>query len=284
VRNLYKLLAIRLIINLSDSLFYVVTIWWAANDLHSAAMSGVLVALFSVPDMLQVFMGPLVDRYQARHILMFASVIQLVDLTVLLLVLRLNNPILVAVLAFISAMASALTYPIEDVLIPQVAPPQKMIFANSLFSVSYSVMDSIFNAVSGFLLAFFSIFALYKVDLLLYMVAVIPILLFRYTNRTESNDSKFDVKSYFTQLKTGGEYLLTRKILMEMSIPLIFLNFFNSFTAVAYRITAERSSTPAWCLESFRPQPVWVESSDRPRSTFLQGKLLQGKSLHRFSF
>lgn len=233
LKNLFKILVVRLLINLADSLFSIVTIWRVADVFNSSVSSGILMALFTIPEVLQVFIGPVVDRYNPKKILIFASTCQLIILIILLLTWNIQSFALIGTLTFFSATASSITYPIEDVLIPQIVSSDKLVLANSLFSVSYQTMNTMFNAVSGFLSSVFTFLVLYNLDLILFAIVFIPLSLFKFVQKMESTDEKFNGKAYVHDLQEGYRFISKNSLLLEMAIPLIFINFFNSVNAVA---------------------------------------------------
>lgn len=56
MKNLKLLLVIRLIINLADSLFYIVSLWSVSTYYESELLTGVVVTLITLPDMLLIFL------------------------------------------------------------------------------------------------------------------------------------------------------------------------------------------------------------------------------------
>ncbi|HGS0910749.1 TPA: MFS transporter, partial [Streptococcus pneumoniae] len=133
MKNLIKLLIIRLIVNLADSVFYIVALWHVSNNYSSSMFLGIFIAVNYLPDLLLIFFGPVIDRVNPQKILIISILVQLaVAVIFLLLLLNQISFWVIMSLVFISVMASSISYVIEDVLIPQVVEYDKIVFANSL--------------------------------------------------------------------------------------------------------------------------------------------------------
>lgn len=238
----YKLLGVRLLINLADSLFYITTLWYVADNFSSSLATGVIVALFTVPEILQIFIGPLVDRFTSKRLLLAAVVMQFGFLGLLFVTWRLKSLAIMGTIVLFSSLASAVTYPLEDVMIPQIVPQQRIVFANSLFSISSSALDTLFNAISGFLLSMFSYITLYHYDFALYGLVLIPLFMLKASRKKTdhaahlTNDQgvePFTIKQYMKDMKEGITFMRQSPLLINLSLPLIVINFFNSINAVA---------------------------------------------------
>lgn len=125
MKNLKLLLVIRLIINLADSLFYIVSLWSVSTYYESELLTGVVVTLITLPDMLLIFFGPIIDRTSPRKIIWVSSIVQIITLTIIVLTFTEISPVIFMILVFISASASSITYLIEEVMIPQIIEKKK---------------------------------------------------------------------------------------------------------------------------------------------------------------
>ncbi|WP_461226610.1 MFS transporter [Lacticaseibacillus suihuaensis] len=242
MKNLYQLLAVRLLINLADSLFYVVTLW-NVTQAADTLTTGALVALFALPDVLAVFIGPLIDRFEPRRLLVVASGLQLVIQLVRLATLTPFNLPLTYALALSSTLASSLTYPLEDVLIPRLAPANRLVFANSLFAVAYKTVDTAFNAVSGLLLSALSFFALYAADLGVFALVFVPLLAFRF-HRGPVTAVPLSAKAYRTELAAGWRYLIGSPLLRALTWPLVAMNAATALASVAMPYFSQEFARP----------------------------------------
>ncbi|HGR8988063.1 TPA: MFS transporter, partial [Streptococcus pneumoniae] len=77
MKNLIKLLIIRLIVNLADSVFYIVALWHVSNNYSSSMFLGIFIAVNYLPDLLLIFFGPVIDRVNPQKILIISILVQL---------------------------------------------------------------------------------------------------------------------------------------------------------------------------------------------------------------
>ncbi|MGN1397063.1 MAG: MFS transporter, partial [Streptococcus gallolyticus] len=144
----FRLLFIRLVMNLADSVFYITVLWYVNNHYSSSFFLGIFMALIALPDLLLIFWGPLIDRINPKKVLLMSIIVQMFSIMLLLILKNDLNFLLLSVLVFISIMASSVSYVIEDVLIPQIVDYNKIVLASSVFSLSYKALDAIFNALT----------------------------------------------------------------------------------------------------------------------------------------
>ncbi|WP_233340838.1 hypothetical protein [Streptococcus sp. 121] len=55
MRNLLKLLVIRLVVNLADSIFYIAALWHINERYASSFLLGIFIAINYLPDLLLIF-------------------------------------------------------------------------------------------------------------------------------------------------------------------------------------------------------------------------------------
>lgn len=236
MKNLLKLLLIRLVVNLADSIFYVVTLWYINDNYSSSFLLGIFVAINYLPDIFLVFLGPIIDRSNPRKVL-FISILTQLTSVILFLAFRNTVPFSwMMLLVFTSVLASSISYVIEDVLIPQIVEYNQIIFANSLFSISYKVLDSLFNALSSVLQAMLGLILLLKVNIGIFVIALVLILFFDFNSKGNLSSSKFNIKIYKNEMIEGAKYIIHNDLLLRSAQLLLLINFFNSFQTVVVPI------------------------------------------------
>lgn len=239
MKNLIKLLIIRLIVNLADSVFYIVALWHVSNNYSSSMFLGIFIAVNYLPDLLLIFFGPVIDRVNPQKILIISILVQLAVAVIFLLLLNQISFWVIMSLVFISVMASSISYVIEDVLIPQVVEYDKIVFANSLFSISYKVLDSIFNSFASFLQVAVGFILLVKIDIGIFLLALFILLLLKFRT-SNANIENFSFKYYKREVLQGTKFILNNKLLFKTSISLTLINFFYSFQTVVVPIFSIR--------------------------------------------
>lgn len=142
---------------------------------------------------------------------------------------------------------SSITYGIEDVMIPKLVKKEKIVFVNSLFSISYKVMDFIFNAAVGLLLVHFTTNTLYKIDTFIFLLVFLPLIKLKAPLNKESRENS----NYFSELKEGISFATKGKYILPLTLPLIFLNFSVAMTMVAYPYYIRQFDNPELLLALF---------------------------------
>lgn len=234
--DLFRLLIVRLLINLADSIFFITTLWYINDHFTGNIYLGIFMAILYIPDLLLIFFGPLVDRMHPKKTLIMSVIIQLLSV-VSLLVFRdhLSFPFLLLI-AFFAFMASSVSYIIEDVLIPQLVDYNQIVFANTLFSVSYKALDSLFNAVSSILKAVLGFMLLLRLDMGIFGFALILLFILRFKFKRDMDNAPFNWGQYQHEVKDGTKFIKNNAILLSTTWALIFVNFFTAIYNVGMPI------------------------------------------------
>ncbi|MGV3467374.1 MAG: MFS transporter [Heyndrickxia sp.] len=227
------LLGTRLLTNIADSLFYIISMWYIASHFNSPFFSGLAVFCFTFPELLIFLIGPIIDRTNPKKLLIISNVFQIICLSFLILLYFTNmlNIGFLLIVIFISVFLSSITYPIEETMIPQIVKNDNLVLANSIFSIFYKVLDSLFNGLAGLLIASFSVIYLYKVNVLLFILPIICVYFVRFSFQRDYSYS-YSLSQYKDELKDGYRYL-SSTIMKKMLYPLVFINLFGAVNAVA---------------------------------------------------
>ena len=232
----FRLLFIRLVMNLADSIFYITVLWYVNDHYSSSFFLGIFMALIALPDLLLIFWGPLIDRINPKKVLLLSIVIQMFSIMMVLILKNQLNFFVLLILVFLSVMASSVSYIIEDILIPQIVDYNKIVLANSIFSLSYKALDAIFNALTSFLQTIFGMFVLFKLNLGIFAAALLLVCFFKWNWQTEKTLPSFDFKTYKTELKEGMYFIKKSPLLASTTIVLFIINFFYAIQLVALPI------------------------------------------------
>ncbi|WP_313693657.1 MFS transporter [Halorarum halobium] len=165
----------RLVTNAGDSLYAVAAMWLVFELTGSTFYTGLAGALTMGPQALQAFVGPLVDRWPLRRLLVGIQVTQAVVVLVVpaawLLGVRSVELVLVVVPAL--SMLNQFVYPAQSAALPRIVDDDELADANAAFSFAYQGADLVFNALAGALIALFGAVALYAIDSLTFLVAAV---------------------------------------------------------------------------------------------------------------
>lgn len=112
------------------------------------AVSGLLLARFLPPLLVGPFAGVLVDRLNRKHLLILSDVLRAVVVLLMLLVSGPETLWLIYALTVAQFLLSSVFEPGRSALLPSVVKPDDLVIANTLGSVTWSVMLA-FGAVVG---------------------------------------------------------------------------------------------------------------------------------------
>ena len=206
-RNILTLLFVRIVSNFSDSLYYMATIWFVKETMNSNTWIGIASFVVSLPVALQIFYGPIIDKYPKKLLLLTAMGIQAVILTLLVFLYYVNqlHPIVLLGLIFIATLAADLGYPTESALIPSLVEKEQLGKVNSIFAFTYSSLDIICNAVSGLIIATIGIGMVYFFNSITYVILLFVLWLLLKLPRMKQNESNKKV-AYKKEFLQGLRY------------------------------------------------------------------------------
>lgn len=174
-RSFRRLFAGRLVTNAGDSLYSVAAMWLVYDLTGSTFYTGLAGALTMGPQLLQAFVGPLVDRWPVRRLLVTTQVIQAVVVLVVpvawLAGVRSVELVLVVVPAL--SLLNQVVYPAQNAALPRIVDGDDLPAANAAFSFAYQGADLVFNGLAGALIALVGAVALYAIDSLTFLAAAV---------------------------------------------------------------------------------------------------------------
>jgi MFS family permease len=164
----------RIITNAGDSLYAVAAIWLIYELTGSSIYTGLAGALVFSTQSLQVFLGPLVDRWSLRQVLVGTQSIQLVGVLVVPIAAATGHLSVWLILALIPLLEllNQFVYPAQHAALPRIVEKNQLVRANSLFSFAYQGVDMVFNTVAGVLIALVGAVSLYVLDAVTFAFAL----------------------------------------------------------------------------------------------------------------
>lgn len=208
----------RVVTDVGDSLYFIGSMWIVLELTGSPFYTGVATALMRIPDILTVFIGPLVDRWRLRRILLSTQLIN--GVAVLLVPLAaLTGHLSVWLVLFLIPLLkfiNGFVYPAQNAALPRLVEEDELTRANSLFSTSLRTVDMIANAVAGALIAIIGAVALFVVNSVTFAVAAIMFVgvTVPKTNRKDdaeiedaTDDGDADEGGYLVELREGIDYV-----------------------------------------------------------------------------
>lgn len=230
-RNFRNLVSTRLILNLIDSLIYMVVIWYAAKV--SSRLEALLLLAFSIPQSLSIFFGPLIDRYSYKKILFISIASQFVFMAIMT-ILYINDVLplwFMFVVVFLISLAGNIGYNVEEAIVPSIVNEDEIVRANSIMEITYSILDSVFNGIGGLLVVIFAISQLYTASTLLFILPLFFVSKLVLDNNKIEKVERYTFHEYKIDLKEGIKSVFDGDI-KKLIIPLVIINLFYSMTTV----------------------------------------------------
>jgi hypothetical protein len=225
-RGFRRLLAGRSVSVLGDGLYSVAAMWLVYELTGSTAYTGLAGALTRIPGVLNVFVGPLIDRARLGRILTFVEIVQgvlVLVVPVAALLGHLNVAVVLAAMLLLS-LSGLPAMPAQNATLPQLVPDDALVRANSAFSVATKTFDATARGVAGVLIALFGSVALYLVNAGTFALAALLFASLSIPPRERTDDDLLNLTDYFTDLREGIG-LLTDSVAGLVLVASLFANF-----------------------------------------------------------
>lgn len=173
-REFRRLFLGRLVTNAGDSLYAVAAMWLVYSLSGSTLYTGLAGFLTFGMQALQVFVGPLVDRWSLRRTLVGTQAAQGV-LVLAIPAAHLLGALTVELVLVVMPLLSLLNqfvYPAQSAALPRVVEDDELADANAAFALAYQGSEAAFNALGGLLVAAIGAVSLYVANSLTFAVAV----------------------------------------------------------------------------------------------------------------
>ncbi|MEL3971468.1 MFS transporter [Rossellomorea oryzaecorticis] len=228
-RNFASLFFGRLVTNMGDSIYYVAAMWLVYELGGSAFYTGLAGFLTLLPGTLQFLIGPLVDRWQIKKVLVRTQILQGI-LVLLIPAAHYAGILSVSFILIIMPIISALNqfaYPGQAALLPRIVRKDQLMKSNSLFSFAFQGVDLAFNAIAGILLTVVGAITLYIVDSVTFIVASLLFGLIKLAEKEAAGEKK-KIKEAAQQYKNDlaeGFSIVFRSHLAKFLLGSIVANF-----------------------------------------------------------
>ncbi|QPQ29762.1 MFS transporter [Lysinibacillus sp. JNUCC 51] len=182
-RNFSILLFGRILTNLADSLYFIAGMWLVYELTENPFYTGLAGFLISIPIALQFLLGPFIDKWNLKKILIFTQLLQAILLLVIPLLDYYNNLHVVTLLILmpIISLIQQFTYPTQNVILPKILDEEHFVKANSIMMFAYQGIDILFTIASGIVILKFGAInmlicssILFFISTFIYLIIKIP--------------------------------------------------------------------------------------------------------------
>ncbi len=241
--NFTLLLSGRFLANMGDS-FYAIAAMWIVYQLGGSTLyTGLALFLTSLPAFAQIVMGPLIDRFPAKRLMIFTQITQSVLLLIIptLYAYGMLTITIVLVLMPIISLLNQFIYPTQLSLLPKVLPKEQLTRGNSLFAIAYQGSDAAFNSLAGIVIAMVGAVSVFYLNSMTFILTALLFTLLRLpqaqkeqaiakeqavdtaSEQTRRPTLKSVIRQYNSDLREGLD-VLKKPVFTRMLLGIIFVN------------------------------------------------------------
>ena len=227
-KNFSILLFGRLITNFGDSIYLIATLTLIYSLTKSTFYSGITLFLISFTAILQIFISPIISKFDVKKFLIISQLIQAIILLVITYLIFINKLHITTLIIFIVCISfiNQIVYPIQLGLLPKIVKQQELVKANSLFSIAYQGSDALFNSIGGFIITIFgSIYAFIINSLTFFINSVLFIFL---SSDLSKNEKTITTQENYLSKLSNGIKIWNTPLLKPLLIGIIIINFSTS--------------------------------------------------------
>ena len=227
-KNFSILLFGRLITNFGDSIYSIAILSLIYTLTKSTFYSGITLFLISFTAILQIFISPIISKFDVKKFLIISQLIQAIILLVITYLIFINKLHITTLIIFIVCISfiNQIVYPIQLGLLPKIVKQQELVKANSLFSIAYQGSDALFNSIGGFIITIFgSIYAFIINSLTFFINSVLFIFL---SSDLSKNEKTITTQENYLSKLSNGIKIWNKPLLKPLLIGIIIINFSTS--------------------------------------------------------
>ena len=228
-KNFSILLFGRLITNFGDSIYSIATLTLIYSLTKSTFYSGITLFLISFTAILQIFISPIISKFNVKYFLIISQLLQAIILLVITYLIFIDKLHITTLIIFIVCISfiNQIVYPIQLSLLPKIVKQQELVKANSLFSIAYQGSDALFNSIGGFIITVFgTIFAFIINSFTFFVNSILFIFLSSDLSKNEKTTNSTQ-ENYLSKLSSGIK-IWNKPLLKPLLIGIIIINFSTS--------------------------------------------------------
>ena len=238
-KSISRLLIGRIATNIADSLFYITILWYFKIIFHSPMILSLVFIADSTIDMCAFIFGPLIDRVYIKKLLKYVTVGQIILSIVASILFHFKNwktltLVLLLLTYILSTIGSTLIYPAEEKILPSIVNKNKLTKVNSLFQVTYRILDLFLDALATVIVTYFSFNKAMVISAFVFTIALgfyAKLYLPRNLIISEKDHDYFTGK-YLQDLLKGWYVLKNEGRILLLIIPLAVTNLFYGIASV----------------------------------------------------
>lgn len=225
-KNFSILLFGRLITNFGDSIYSIATLTLIYTLTKSTFYSGITLFLISFTAILQIFVSPLISKFNVKRFLIISQLFQAIILLAITYLIYVNKLQITTLIIFIVCISfiNQIVYPVQLALLPKIVKQEDLVKANSLFSIAYQGSDALFNSIGGFIITVFGAIYAFIINSITFFINST---IFIFLSNDLSKNTNSVQENYFSKLSSGIKIWNT-PLLKPLLIGIIIINFSTS--------------------------------------------------------
>mgnify|MGYP001015975158 FL=1 len=227
-KNFSILLFGRLITNFGDSIYSIATLTLIYSLTKSTFYSGITLFLISFTAILQIFISPIISKFNVKYFLIFSQLLQAIILLVITYLIYVDKLQITTLIIFIVCISfiNQIVYPIQLALLPKIVKQEDLVKANSLFSIAYQGSDALFNSIGGYIISIFGTIFAFIINSITFFINS-TLFIFLSDDLSKNENTNTIQENYFSKLSSGIKIWNT-PLLKPLLIGIIIINFSTS--------------------------------------------------------
>lgn len=210
-----------------SSIVFFVLVWWITDTTQDPIAISTAVFTYFIPMIIfSPIAGIVADRYDRRKLILLVDSLQAFSTLILILFFIFNLLQFWILLIFVAtrSICQAFHAPTANAIIPTMVPKDRLSRINGINFLFTSFVNVIGPVVGGFLLIFFTVQEALWIDVITFLIALIPLLLIKIP-RVKKLPEKHERDSFYTSFKEGVNIIHGIPGLLSMMITFMILNF-----------------------------------------------------------
>lgn len=227
-KNFSILLFGRLITNFGDSIYSIATLTLIYTLTKSTFYSGITLFLISFTAILQIFISPIINKFNVKRFLIISQLFQAIILLVITYLIYVNKLQITILIIFIVCISfiNQIVYPIQLTLLPKIVKQEDLVKANSLFSIAYQGSDALFNSIGGYIISIFGTIFAFIINSITFFINS-TLFIFLSDDLSKNENTNTIQENYFSKLSSSKKIWNT-PLLKPLLIGIIIINFSTS--------------------------------------------------------
>ncbi|WP_077614695.1 MFS transporter [Caenibacillus caldisaponilyticus] len=229
-KNFLFLFAGRFITNLGDSIYIVAAMWLVYDLTKNPLYTGIASAVMTGPRIFEFLVGPFVDRWNVKSIMVYSQIMEGLFILVIPLASYLHflNVWIVIAVMFLVVSVERFVFPAQSAVVPRILEKEELASGNALMTLAYQGSDFILTGLSGVILMHVGAISVYLMDTWTFLIAALLFMKIRIHQAKASAPPKSTIYAGYLSYKkelAEGLTVVKNSFIPRFMIPIVIANF-----------------------------------------------------------